>query len=237
MSTSSQYTHSSASMGPRTTNTGGVPAAAPSTESTEWELGVAYILHSWAALSMAVNSQWGGPNSAEKRDWLCGAVTDMFDEAAAANTGVELDEYDVEETLAQVMVDEFGVDVQDESILPIAQKIVKLRGEISRGDFAWVEVLREAFEKGKGKYVVLARAGGAQIGGEDGDDDDAEEEEAEGEDGDSDEEMRDVDAQVYPPLSPNTASAGGPQGSGQSVDEDGFELVQNGRRGKRKGGR
>lgn len=107
-------------MGRRTTNTGGIPAAASLTESTEWELGVAYILHSWAALSVAVNSQWGGPNSSEKRDWLCGAVADMFDETAAANTGVELDEYDVEETLAQVMVDEFGVDVQDESILPVS---------------------------------------------------------------------------------------------------------------------
>lgn len=96
-----------------------------------------------------------------------------------------------------------------------------------------VEVLREGFEKGKGKHVALARVGGEQVG-EDGDDNDAEEEEAEEEDGDSDEEMRDVDAQVYSPLSPNAVGAGG---SGQSVDEDGFELVQSGRRGKRKGGR
>ena len=90
---------------------------------TPWELGVAYILHSWPALTLAVTSNWGGTNSSEKRDWFCGAIADMFppldqssSNPAGEDTG-EPDNFDVEETLAQVMGDEFEVEIQDDSIV------------------------------------------------------------------------------------------------------------------------
>ena len=99
---------------------------------TPWELGVAYILNSWPALTLAVSSQWGGPNSSEKRDWLCGAIADMFpplDQTLINSvnpTGEdngEPDDYDVEETLAQVMQDEFEVSVEDDSIVPVRTEL------------------------------------------------------------------------------------------------------------------
>lgn len=92
---------------------------------TPWELGVAYLLHSWPALTLAVTSNWGGANSSEKRDWLCGAIADMFpplDQSTTSSTGGdngEPDDYDVEETLAQVMQDEFEVRVEDGSIVHV----------------------------------------------------------------------------------------------------------------------
>lgn len=60
-------------------------------------------------LTDAVVGEWGGPDSADKRDWLCGAIADMF-------TGrEELDEYDLEDTLIHAMEDEFMVNLEDDS--------------------------------------------------------------------------------------------------------------------------
>lgn len=185
---------------------------------TPWELGVAYIIHSWPALTFAVTSNWGGANSSEKRDWLCGAIADMFpplDQSPSNPTGEdsgEPDDYDVEETLAQVMQDEFEVQVEDDSIVPIAQLIIELRTALLQGNFGVVEQLRERFEKNKDKVLVA----NAQKRNDGGECDDGEEEEE-----DSDQEMGDVDGGVpVQTLQP----------SGPVFDEDGFELVQSRRR-------
>ena len=84
------------------------------TQITKWELGVSLILNSWPALTDAVNSGWGGADSADKRDWLCGAIADMC--VASADT----DEYDVEDTLANVMEDEFEVSLEDDSAYQVS---------------------------------------------------------------------------------------------------------------------
>ena len=44
----------------------------------KFENAVAIILHSWTVLSLAVENEWGGPDSAAKRDWLGGIVAEMF---------------------------------------------------------------------------------------------------------------------------------------------------------------
>lgn len=76
---------------------------------SKWEQGVALTINNWRALSDAVSCQWGGPDSADKRDWLCGAVADLFVERP------DTDAEDVEEVLLQVMVDEFDVNLEDDS--------------------------------------------------------------------------------------------------------------------------
>jgi hypothetical protein len=89
------------------------PSAPQTTLSTEslkkWELGVSLVLHNWSVLTDAVVAQWGGPDSDDKRDWLCGAIADMFTERE------ETDEYDIESVLVQVMGDEFQVNLEDDS--------------------------------------------------------------------------------------------------------------------------
>lgn len=105
---------------PATTETPAVAAFTP-LQTTKWELGVSLILHSWPALTDAVNSGWGGADSSDKRDWLCGAIADMF--VANADT----DEYDVEDTLTNVMEDEFEVNLEDDSayevmLLPLRRR-------------------------------------------------------------------------------------------------------------------
>jgi len=167
-----------------------------------------------------VTSHWGGADSDEKRDWLCGAIADMFPPLgkAVATAGIgendddgdaEPDEYDVEETLAQVMQDEFDVAVEDDSIVPIAQQIIQLRASLIQGNFSVVDLLRVRFEQNRDKPVPVTQAQGSDEGGDEKD---------------SDEEMDDADGGV--PLHDNNESTV-PE---PVVDEDGFELVQNRRR-------
>lgn len=84
-------------------------SALPAEAIAKWELGVSLVLHSWRVLTDAVGGEWGGPDSADKRDWLCGAVADMFSDRE------ELDEYDLEDTLIHAMEDEFMVNLEDDS--------------------------------------------------------------------------------------------------------------------------
>jgi len=77
--------------------------------TAKWELGVSLILDNWDVLTEAVNNLWGGEDSSGKRDWLAGAIVEMFVGRP------ETDEYDIEETLLQVMEDEFSVCLEDDS--------------------------------------------------------------------------------------------------------------------------
>lgn len=87
-----------------------VPVSTFTSEQIQkWELGVALLINNWRAMVDAVSCQWGGPDSADKRDWLCGAIADMFVERP------ETDAEDVEDVLVQVMADEFDVNLEDDS--------------------------------------------------------------------------------------------------------------------------
>lgn len=40
--------------------------------------GVGYILKSWTALKLAVEQDWGGIESREKREWMIEVIVDIF---------------------------------------------------------------------------------------------------------------------------------------------------------------
>lgn len=77
--------------------------------TAKWELGVSLILDNWDVLTEAVNNLWGGEDSSGKRDWLAGAIVEMFIGQP------ETDEDDIEFTLLEVMQDEFSVRLEDDS--------------------------------------------------------------------------------------------------------------------------
>ncbi|TGZ84211.1 hypothetical protein EX30DRAFT_338757 [Ascodesmis nigricans] len=186
------------------------PTAPVSTFSTtqiaKWEQGVALILNNWRALTDAVSCQWGGPDSADKRDWLCGTVADLFVERP------ETDTEDVEDVLLQVMADEFEVNLEDDSAYLVAQTVMKLKDQIAIGNFADVDEMQRLWEE-RG----TRRSGPAPVVQE------IEEEAGSSEDEDEDTEMQDAP----------TAPAEPRQRIEPVVDEDGFELVQ--KRGGRRG--
>ena len=188
-------------------------------QQSQFEQSVAYSLHLWPALTLAVQNNWGGPDSADKRDWFAGAVVDLFPSfitlakppknAPATKPTEQSEEPDVEyvETmLLQVLLDEFEVNVDDESGYDVAEQIVRMRAEIAKGNFEEVNALRIRWESRKGKKIEMQQAADA--------DQDTDWE------SDDDEDGSDIDMDEAPPLVQAPKEKPPPE-----IDEDGFEKV------------
>lgn len=114
----------------------------------------------------------------------------------------------VEEFLLQVMLDEFEVNVDDDSSFDVAETVLRVRAACIKGKFDEVEALRRRWEGKKGGKVVFKQA-----------------EDQDGEtdwDSDSDEEEDDGDVEMgdAPPPAPAPKEKAEPE-----VDEDGFTKV------------
>ncbi|RYP60171.1 hypothetical protein DL769_008241 [Monosporascus sp. CRB-8-3] len=201
----------------------------PETRQSNFEQGVALTLHLWPALTLAVQNNWGGPSSADKRDWFAGAIVDMFpsfvdvlkpqqqqqqQKKPAAAAPEEPDIEDVEATLLQVMLDEFEVNVDDDSAFESAETIVRLRAQCAEGDFNEVDGLRRRWEASRGKKVAAVQAPDADQ------DTDGSDWESEDGDGDDDEQDGDVEMDEAPALVAAPKEKPQPE-----VDEDGFTKV------------
>jgi len=187
-----------------------------------------------------VQNNWGGPDSADKRDWFAGAVVELFPDVSAlspaqlahktsqpqqtsqaqqaqsqsqngggsaAGGGEEADQEDVEAVLLQVMLDEFEVNVDDDSAFEVAEQVVRVRGECLRGRFDEVDALRRRWEGKKGGKVVFQ-----EVADEDGDTD---------WDTDDDEEEGDVEMGDAPELAVQARR----EREEPEVDEEGFTTV------------
>lgn len=172
-----------------------------------FELGVCMAVHGWDNLQTAVDAQWGGADSAEKRDWLVGSIVEMFDESY-------LECEDIEDRLVGVMEDEFGTVLEDDSGLPVAAQIIALYRECQKGDFSTVDSLFKAFQdKEEKKKAGLITAKKIEV------EDDA----SEYSDTDDEEPSKSEDVEM---------EESAPQGP--IVDDDGFELVQKKGKGKKR---
>lgn len=174
-------------------------------------------LHLWSSLSLAVENNWGGPDSADKRDWFAGVIVDLFPayvDAAPSTANAtdptvpELIE-DVETTLLQVMVDEFDVAIEDDSAYELARQLVNVYTQCAQGDFSEASALDERF---RNKKSGAAGAGFKKVDDQDQDTD--WESDEDGED-DSDDEMDEAPALVHAPR----------EKAEPQVDEDGFTTV------------
>jgi pre-rRNA-processing protein TSR2 len=169
----------------------------------QFELGVALTLSIWPALSLAVINNWGGVASSDKRDWFAGAIVELFSDRP--DTDIE----DVETVLLQVMLDEFEVNVDDESGYEVAEQIMRLRKSCGKGEFGEVEQLRSRWERrgGKGEVGVFKRVERGEEDDTDWDSDDLEETDGE-----------DVEMWEAPPMREKEKVV-------PEVDEDGFTKV------------
>jgi len=235
----------SISVGGKSQNFQLTPPPSPETCQSNFEQGVALALHLWPALSLAVSNNWGGPDSEDKRDWFAGAVVDLFPDLVKllsppstnnnSSTSTtqqppkpksqsqedeateEPDQLDIETVLLQVMLDEFEVNVEDDSAFEVAEQIIRMRAGCLKGKFDEVDALRRRFEakkSGKGgpeKKVVFTRAQDQDDEGTDWDTDDS------GEDDDEDVDMDDAPALVEAKPKKEKEE---PQ-----VDDDGFTMV------------
>lgn len=162
----------------------------------------------------------GGPDSDDKRDWFAGAIVEMFpsivdlakfqSQPQNKNKSPPKDPEaeDVEATLLQVMWDEFETNVDDDSEVEVAERIIKARTQCIAGDFEFVEELRRRWLATKGKTVKVEEVdGGDQETDWESEDDD--------EDDDDDVEMDEAPALVAAPK----------ERPPPEVDDDGFTKV------------
>ena len=154
---------------------------------------------------MAVQNQWGGPESSEKRDWLAGQISERF--AAEPLTDME----DVEIMLLQVLEDEFGIRLEDETEVNVAKDIFAIRKELSEGSSTMVDELHQKWEQSKGKETTTGSVNVKEVVQEVDSDSDIEES-----DEDGDVEMGEAPAPAPAPAKPKPAP---------EVDEDGFTKV------------
>ena len=127
------------------------------------------MLADWAALSLAVQNSWGGPDSSEKRDWFAGAVSELMESTPDA------DAHYLEEFLMQVMNHEFEVNVEDASGEEIAERILRLKMKINTGDFHILDQMLADWEqtKGKGKGTATIAQGKSENQEVDSEDEDS----------------------------------------------------------------
>lgn len=185
-------------------------------------------LQLWQPLSFAVESNFGGGDGGDKRDWFAGAIAELFEDAwanaplSSSTTSTVAEDLlmDTEARLLQIMDDEFDTVVDDGSAYDVANDIVALWTQCRRGQFAGSDALRQRWEAARGKSVQGAfQAGKApdddtawQTDDEDEDDDDSE-------GGDEDD---DVNMDEAPALVDGESTRSKPE---PEVDEDGFTTV------------
>ncbi|KAF3211044.1 hypothetical protein TWF106_001295 [Orbilia oligospora] len=177
------------------------------TQTPYFENGMTILLNTWPALSMAVENEFGGPDSADKRDWMCGAVADLF------SSDPTTDAEDLEDFLLQILSDEFETALEDDSAYTVSQRILLLRRQVAADDFSGANALNEFWEKNGGRNkpkVKVVKQGDS--------DDDEEEGDEDGEEG------GDMEMDEAPQL------VAVKERVEKVVDEDGFELVQKRRR-------
>ncbi|EOD51165.1 putative pre-rRNA processing protein [Neofusicoccum parvum] len=174
----------------------------PEFKSERFGHGIWFALQAWPALTVAIQSQFGGPDGADKRDWLAGAISDIFD------NDPETDQLDIEAVLLQVMEDEFEVRLEDDSEVPVAAAIVKMKTEINQNIFDTVDAMERRWRERRGKGPNLSNVHVVQEGTQDSDSDDYEDDD----DTDMGEAPQLVAAQPKEKVEPE-------------VDEDGFTTV------------
>ncbi len=172
----------------------------------QFELGITLSLFFWPSLSLAVANNWGGPSSSDKREWFAQATIDLL------NENPDADGEWIETFLLQVMLDEFEVNVDDESGFEVAEQIIRLRKNCGKGEFKEVEEMKQRWDAKGGKVDVGKMFEKKERSEQDDETDGSEEEEDE--DGDMD-----IDMDEAPPL----VRAREP--IVPEVDEDGFTKV------------
>ena len=170
-----------------------------------FEVGVCLRLCLWPDLAVAVTNLWGGPDSADKRDWLAGHISDLVAEHP------DTDAEDIEIRLLEFLEDEFNARLETESEVEVARDILLLRKDTSEGNFQRVQDLRAQYER---KGDSIDQSSGVEIVEYDQEEDDGDEEwDVE----DEDHEMSDAPALV-------AGKEANPK-SEPEIDQDGFTKV------------
>lgn len=136
-------------------------------QQARFEVGTSSAIFLWDELTTAVDNNWGGADSAEKREWLVGVVLDLFEDRV-----VEAE--DIEYRLLGVMEDEFDVVLETDGAFRVAQTILGLYVDCLAENYANVDAVYQKFLASQNREKVKVQVA-------DSDEDDDEEEDGEDE--------------------------------------------------------
>ena len=115
----------------------------------------------WPAMRLAVSEEWGGPDSADKRDYL---ISYLCDEHGNPGKAFEPDMDDLAETLESYVIDEFEARLDDGSSDWVAARILGLHRAIFSDDQDQarqaVDQLEKAYADLKGKKTQASAGAG-----------------------------------------------------------------------------
>lgn len=180
-------------------------------QQAKFELGVCMAVYKWEELTTAVDNQWGGATSADKRDWISGIVIELFEDKV-------VDIQAIEETLLYAMVDEFDTEIDNDSALQIASLIMKFYKDAGLQKYDQIDELYAKWQakqnlRSEGQKVVIETDPNNPSDSEDEDEDD-----------------ENIDSPVTQTVDDSAMDIDEPPAL--VVDEDGFELVQ--KKGRRR---
>ncbi|EPY49361.1 rRNA processing protein Tsr2 [Schizosaccharomyces cryophilus OY26] len=90
----------------------------PSKKLTYFEYAAGVLVCCWPIMRQAVAEEWADVDTADKRDWMAGALVDYICSAK------DVDAWDIEELILQILQDEFNVgSVEDDSPYILAQDL------------------------------------------------------------------------------------------------------------------
>lgn len=192
-------------------NTSENPSVPPSDASVSFARGVIARLAVWPALRIAVQENWGGPEAAQKRTWLASVIVDAFEEQVPTP-----DVFYIEDTLLQVMSDEFETVLDDGSAEGVAKDIVRIWDEVKIGKQELMLKFEEQADKIRGKKLEAQET--------------VTEDDDEWEDDDCEEGCCSSEDEAAPELLPQREPE--PKNVPE-IDEDGFTMVKGKGKGRR----
>ncbi|XP_011416744.3 pre-rRNA-processing protein TSR2 homolog [Magallana gigas] len=110
-------------------------------QNTMFPAAVATVFDSWTVLQLAVTQGFGGADSREKAEWMITAVDQWFRE------NKDIDDYEVEDFLADIMNTEFDTIVEDGSLSQISSLICRIYKLCREGKEAEVRELVKGLPK------------------------------------------------------------------------------------------
>ncbi|XP_074537697.1 pre-rRNA-processing protein TSR2 homolog [Halichoeres trimaculatus] len=123
---------------------------ATSTASRElFSEGVRAVLHTWPVLQIAVDNGFGGVYGEQKADWLVDVVQQYFHDNS------NLQQYEVEDFIAQLMDQEFNTVVDDGSLPEVSLSLQQMFSQWQKGALQQLQHTIDTLNQKKGQRAKV----------------------------------------------------------------------------------
>eukprot|EP00127_Corallochytrium_limacisporum_P007202 Clim_evm75s243 gene=Clim_evmTU75s243 len=183
--------------------------------------GVRCTFKHWTTIKLALEHEFAGPATEDIVAWFMGCTIDLFDPSVNKASMPDADSLD--HFLDQFLSDEFSVQSEDDSTWQVANTILKMHGWCMTGNFSALDQHIGSMAPDRLQRGIAVDENGNMVAGNAIVNDSSDDEDNNGNDGNAmDEDGMELDA--------NGDSLPRRARPEPIVDEDGFELVQKGRR-------